>query len=284
MILEAPAKLNLCLYVGARRDGPPHAGLHAGFHEICSIFLPIDLTDRIEVSEGAEADEVLCPGVEGPELAGRALAALRERGWNRGPLRIEIEKRIPIAAGLAGGSADAAAVLRLAGGEVGDLEALAAQLGADVPSQLRPGPALVGGIGEIVEALPDPAPFGLVIVAVRPGLTAAEVYAEADRLGGLREPGELVQLREAVRAVASSGVSPLNYAELLVNDLERAVVSLRPDTCDAMGALRAAGAAKALVSGSGPTVFGIFASAQEAERAAGQVPGAIAVAPWKAAV
>src|SRR4051794_8775570 len=105
MPIHAPAKLNLCLFLGPRRED--------GLHELCSLFEPLSLADAIEVSE-ADGDEVLCEGVEGENLAARALAGLRARGWRRGPLRIEIGKRIPIAAGLGGGSADAAAVLRLA--------------------------------------------------------------------------------------------------------------------------------------------------------------------------
>src|SRR6201999_4067255 len=113
--------------------------------------------DLIEVT-AAERDEVVCPGVEGENLAARALAGLRERGWQGQRLRIEITKRTPVAAGLGGGSADAAAVLRLAAGEVDDLPALAAELGADVPSQLRPALALVRGAGELIEPLPAPVP------------------------------------------------------------------------------------------------------------------------------
>src|SRR4051794_9664510 len=109
MLLHAPAKLNLCLYLGQRRDD--------GLHELCSLFEPLALADLIKVSEAAE-DEVICPGVDGENLAARALAGLRERDWQRAPLRIEIEKRVPMAAGLGGGSGDAAAVLRLAAGEV----------------------------------------------------------------------------------------------------------------------------------------------------------------------
>src|SRR3954468_7601886 len=107
MLVHAPAKLNLCLYLGRARED--------GLHELCSLFEPLALADLIEVSP-AERDEVVCPGVEGENLAARALAGLRERGWVREPLRIEIEKRVPVAAGLGGGSGDAAAVLRLAAG------------------------------------------------------------------------------------------------------------------------------------------------------------------------
>ncbi|HEY2715163.1 MAG TPA: 4-(cytidine 5'-diphospho)-2-C-methyl-D-erythritol kinase, partial [Solirubrobacterales bacterium] len=148
MLLHAPAKLNLCLYLGRPRAD--------GLHELCSLFEPLALADLVRVEE-ADADVVLCRGVDGPpeaNLAARALAALREAGWARGPLRIEVEKRVPVAAGLGGGSGDAAAVLRLAAGEVAELPAIAAALGADVPSQLRPALALVRGAGELVEPLP----------------------------------------------------------------------------------------------------------------------------------
>src|SRR4051812_44920021 len=148
MLVHAPAKLNLCLYLGAPRED--------GLHELCSLFEPLALADLIEISP-AERDEVVCPGVEGENLAARALTALRERGWKHEPLRVVIEKRVPVAAGLGGGSGDAAAVLRLAAGEVADLPQLAAELGADVPSQLRPSLALVRGAGERVEPLPEPA-------------------------------------------------------------------------------------------------------------------------------
>src|SRR5207253_7936237 len=109
MLLHVPAKLNLCLYLGAVRED--------GLHDLCSLFEPLALADLIEVTP-AERDEVICSGVEGENLATRALVALRERGWEGEPLRIEIEKRVPIAAGLGGGSGDAAAILRLAAGAV----------------------------------------------------------------------------------------------------------------------------------------------------------------------
>ena len=124
MTLRAPAKLNLCLYLGGTRPD--------GKHDLRSLVVPLSLADRITVSD-ADADEVVCRGVEGPNLAGLALAELRERGWQRPPVRIEIDKRIPVAAGLGGGSADAAAVLRLAGDEVAGLDLLAAHLGRGRP-------------------------------------------------------------------------------------------------------------------------------------------------------
>jgi len=91
MLVHAPAKLNLGLYLGRPRPD--------GLHELCSLFEPLALADLLRIEE-AERDEVVCPGVEGENLAARALAALRERGWDAPPLRIEIEKRTPVAAGL----------------------------------------------------------------------------------------------------------------------------------------------------------------------------------------
>lgn len=259
MQLHAPAKLNLCLYLGPRRDD--------GLHELCSLFEPLALGDPIEISE-SERDEVICPGVEGDNLAAGALAALREHGWQHPPLRIEIEKRTPVAAGLGGGSADAAAVLRLAAGEVAGLEEIAAALGADVPSQLVPSLALVRGVGERIERLPDPAPHAVVLLPDGGGLGTAEVFAEADRLGLGRGARALDELAERLRAAAGDGSSPLSYPDLLVNDLEAAARSLRPRIGDALDALRAAGAAKALLTGSGPTAFGLFESLAAARAAA----------------
>jgi 4-diphosphocytidyl-2-C-methyl-D-erythritol kinase len=271
MQIHAPAKLNLCLYLGARRED--------GLHELCSLFEPLALADLITLPTlttpeggqsrmGAEIDEVVCPGVEGENLVARALAALRERGWQRPPLRVEIEKRIPVAAGLGGGSADAAAVLRLAAGEVGELEAIAAELGADVPSQLKPALALVRGAGEKVERLPEPATHAVVLLPGGGGLSTAAVFAEADRFGLGRDPDELERLAERLRNVAGAGASPLAYPELLVNDLEPAACSLRPEIGAALEALRGAGAAHALLTGSGPTAFGLFADLERAAEAA----------------
>jgi 4-diphosphocytidyl-2-C-methyl-D-erythritol kinase len=259
MLLHAPAKLNLCLYLGPRRED--------GLHELCSLFEPLALADLIDASE-AERDEVVCPGVEGENLATRALAGLRERGWQRPPLRVEIEKRVPVAAGLGGGSGDAAAILRLATGEVDDLPGLAAELGADVPSQLRPSLALVRGAGERVEPLPEPALHAAVLLPDGGGLSTAAVFAEADRLGLGREPDELDALASRLRGAAGAGASPLDYPELLVNDLAAAACSLRPAIGDALDELREAGAPVAVLSGSGPTAVGLFPDLAAAQAAA----------------
>jgi 4-diphosphocytidyl-2-C-methyl-D-erythritol kinase len=259
MLLRAPAKLNLCLYLGDRRED--------GLHELCSLFEPLALADLIEVSP-AERDEVICPGVEGENLAMRALAGLRERDWEHEPVRIEIEKRVPVAAGLGGGSGDAAAVLRLAAGEVADLPQLAAELGADVSSQLRPSLALVQGAGERVEPLPEPVEHAAVLLPGGGGLSTAAVFAEADRLGLGRDASELEDLAARLRAAAGAGASPLSYRDLLVNDLEPAALSLRPDIGEALRQLREAGAPVAILSGSGPTAVGLFADLATAKDAA----------------
>jgi len=271
--LSAPAKLNLCLYLGPLRED--------GLHELCSLFEPLALADLIDVKE-SDRDEVVCPEVEGENLAARALAALREHGWDRPPLRVEIEKRIPVAAGLGGGSADAAAMLRLAGsgdflshsGEKSpelDLEEIALGLGADVPSQLSPSLALVEGVGERVERLPAPAPHAVVLLPDGGGLSTAAVFAEADRLGLGRSAVELDELAGRLRTVAGAGASPFAYPELLVNDLEPAARSLRPAIGEALDALRAAGAPRVLLTGSGPTVFGLFESLAAARTAAAEL-------------
>jgi 4-diphosphocytidyl-2-C-methyl-D-erythritol kinase len=276
VILRAPAKLNLCLYLGGVREG--------GLHELRSLFCSLLLSDRITVTEaGGEADEVICPGVEGPNLVAVALEAMRARGWREPPLRVEIEKRIPVAAGLGGGSADAAAVLRLARGELEGIRAVAASVGADVPSQLQPRPCIVSGAGEVVEPIPPPGDHGVVLVPQSMGLTTAEVYAEADRLGLARGEAEIEVIRRKLRDAVADGASPLTYPEHLVNDLEPAAISLRPEIERPLEALREAGAAHAMVTGSGPTAFGLFANFEEAAAAAEQLresfPGAVATAP-----
>jgi 4-diphosphocytidyl-2-C-methyl-D-erythritol kinase len=278
MRVPAPAKLNLCLFLGRRRED--------GLHELCSLFEPLALADLLTVSEGGEADEVVCPGVEEENLAARALDALRSEGWDGPPLRVEIEKRIPVGAGLGGGSVDAAAVLRLVrdiedaglsrrGPRVQaqaapppDLARIATELGADVPSQLEPGLALVQGAGERIEPLPAPEPHAVVLLPCGGGLGTAAVFAEADRLDLGRSGAELDDLAAELRAAASRSTSPLAYAELLSNDLEPAARSLRPEIGGALDALREAGAPLALLTGSGPTAFGLFADLAAAERAA----------------
>src|SRR5262245_17511426 len=270
----APAKLNLCLFVGPKRED--------GLHEIRSLFEPLELADELKLT-AADADEVIVEGIEGPDLTARALTALRDNGWQGPPLRIEVTKRVPVAAGLGGGSADAAAVLRLARGEIEGLRSIAAEIGADVPSQLQPRACLVAGSGEVIEPAPPPAEHGVVLIPQPEGLATADVYAEADRLGTPRGDAELEAIRRQLRDAVDEGGSPLDYREHLVNDLQPAAISLRPAIDDALRALEDAGAAHAMVTGSGPTAFGLFPSADEAVAAADGLrepfPKAMATAP-----
>lgn len=275
MILEqAHAKVNLVLRVGRRRAD--------GLHELCSLFAALELADLVEVEPIPDAgagvsDRVECPGVEGPNLAATALHAYREATPRADlpALRVRIEKRIPVAAGLAGGSADAAAVLRaadaLAPHPLGTaaLRLIATRLGSDVPSQVEPGHAIVTGAGEGVERVELP-PLWLLLAPQRQGLSTAAVYAEADRLGTTRARLHPADLREFTRG---GSISELSAA--LENDLEPAALSLRPELAAVRDGLLGAGALGALVSGSGPTVAAVFGERHEAERAAARFPNAI---------
>ena len=258
------AKLNLLLHVG-----PPRPD---GRHPLCSIFASIDLADDVEVGVAdARSDVVVCPGVQGPNLAAVAVAAFRSRVPSLPALSVRIDKRIPVAAGLGGGSADAAAVLRAANQIAGlplaiaALRELAAGIGSDVPSQIDPHHALVEGVGDVSEAVELP-PYGVLLVPQHQGLSTAEVYAELDRMGGWRDRLDPGPLRDFVR-------SPDPGA--LENDLQPAAVALRPQIVRGLDSLRSAGALGALVSGSGPTCFGLFADRAAAQRASRHVDGAI---------
>ncbi len=279
LVAMAPGKVNLCLFVGEPRADR--------LHPLVSLVQPVSLADEVRLEPappGVAADEVVCPGVDGPNLAAAALAAYRaETGWDAPPQRLTIHKRVPVAAGMGGGSGDAAAALRLAAhaaGRPGDpvLHDLAAGLGADVPAQIEPARAFVTGAGEQVEPLgPGAAPFALLILPSDERLSTPAVYAEADRLGLGRRADDLHALAHAVRATAAEPPP-----DLLHNDLEAAARSLAPSIGAALERVRAAGADHAMVSGSGPTVFGIFGGAGGPERAragAAALPGAIAVEP-----
>jgi 4-diphosphocytidyl-2-C-methyl-D-erythritol kinase len=252
---RAPGKVNLCLRLGQPRDD--------GLHELVSVVQAVSLADELTLEPGdGDDDEVICPEVEAENLAARALRAYREAtGWDGPPQRLTIDKRIPIAGGMGGGSSDAAAALRLAAAAAGRpedpaVERLAPDLGADVPALLRPGLKLVTGAGEHVRALPDLDRFWLVLLTLPERLSTADVFAEADRLGLPRPAAELeVGARELEAALGGGGALP---AEVLGNDLEPAARSLCPAIDAALDALRAAGAEAAMVSGSGPTTFGVF--------------------------
>jgi 4-diphosphocytidyl-2-C-methyl-D-erythritol kinase len=269
----APGKVNLCLFVGAPRGD--------GLHPLASVVQSVTLADELTLTPGTQRDEVVCPGVEGPNLAARAVELFRQATGFAAPLRLEIAKRVPVAAGMGGGSGDAAAALRLVAAAAGVedealLHELAVALGADVPAQLRPGRTLMLGAGERVVRLPDAEPFGLVVVPLDAALSTPDVYRAFDRSGPPRAHAELAALAEEL---ATGTLAP----ERIVNDLQDAARALCPAIDPALDAVRAAGARHALVSGSGPTVFGLFGDAAAAEAAAsdlrGGYPRAVAAAP-----
>jgi 4-diphosphocytidyl-2-C-methyl-D-erythritol kinase len=256
---RAYAKINLCLFLGPTRSD--------GRHELVTLFDSVELADELVVTPSDGADRVVCDGVDGPNLVGDALVALRAGGWAPPPLTVTIDKRIPVAAGMGGGSADAAAMLRcaprLAPVSPAALGSIAARLGADVPGQLRPGPSLGTGAGELIEPLAPLAPYGVLVIPRRVALSTPDVYREADRLGLPRSRDGLAALRGSLVAAIPPGPTP----ELIVNDLQPAALSLVPEIGDALDAARDAGADHAIVCGSGPTVIGIFAGADGDRRA-----------------
>jgi 4-diphosphocytidyl-2-C-methyl-D-erythritol kinase len=267
----APAKINLGLFVGPTRAD--------GRHELTTVMQSISLADELTLQAadpGTSSDVVVCPGVPGPpaeNLAAAALAAFRAAtGWDAPPLRLHIAKRVPVAAGLGGGSGDAAAALRLAAAAsgLGDnelLEELARMLGADVPAQVQPGRWLARGAGEELRALLDPVvPLGVLVLPIARPLSTADVYAQADRMGLVRERAELEDAHRALADALADG-SPLPPAELLRNDLEGAARALCPEIDDALLEARATDADAILVSGSGPTVLGLYAGSRGPARA-----------------
>jgi 4-diphosphocytidyl-2-C-methyl-D-erythritol kinase len=285
----APAKVNLGLFVGPRRELD-------GRHELASVMQSISLADELQLEPGGAAesdrDVLVCPGLPGApdeNLAARALAAFRQAtGWEAPAQRLTVTKRIPVAAGLGGGSADAAATLRLArlASGLGDerlLLELARGLGADVPAQVTPGRWLARGVGEQLTALPDPLPaLELLVLPSDQELSTADVYAAADRLGAERDEHELQQLAEQLRTAAQLGAPLPAMRELLHNDLQAAALTLCPPIARSLQAVEEAGA-EALLSGSGPTVLALFGHANAAGRRAraeasldGVAPAAIA--------
>jgi 4-diphosphocytidyl-2-C-methyl-D-erythritol kinase len=272
--IDAPGKLNLCLYLGPTRAD--------GLHEIASLFESVSLHDTLTLTRLDQGeDRVVCPGVPGENLAARALRACRESGLLTGPpVELAIEKRIPVAAGMGGGSADAAAALRLVAELEGHTHEAFAQiaftLGADVPSQLRPGASLVHGAGERVTEI-DPrclarARRSYVIIAQSIGLSTADVFAQADR-AGLPED-DIVDREESLVEKISAGVDLTALCSLVENALEPAILALRPELAGVPAMLLESGAAVSAFTGSGPTCFGIFASRTAAEIAVARLTAA----------
>jgi len=263
----APGKVNLCLFIGPMRAD--------GRHELLTLFESVSLADQLTMVTDVARDEVVCPAVQGSNLVDAALEGLRKRGWEGPPVRIEIDKRIPIAAGMGGGSSDAAAALRLAvelaPGRPEEVWTLATDLGADVPGQLAPGLVVGRGAGELVEPVRPLANHSFVIVPLEARLSTADVYREADRLGLPRDRAQLDPLYDQLRSAL--GVGSTLPDELLVNDLERAAVSLCPAIKRTLADVRAAGADRAFVCGSGPTVAGLYWHPDGAAAAASELVG-----------
>jgi 4-diphosphocytidyl-2-C-methyl-D-erythritol kinase len=260
MILRAPAKVNLCLRVGPLRSD--------GYHRLTTLFQAIDCYDELELEE---SPETVVEGFPDDTLVAAALAALGETR------RVRLEKRIPVAAGLGGGSSDAAAVLRALRGErePNDLHAIARSLGADVPFFLTGAEAGFGtGRGDRIQPLPDfPRGHAFVLVPSDRGLSAGEVFAASQPNPIFRAvEGDLVRAMHTVRRAE-------DVAALMANDLEPAVLALRPEVAGALAALGREGALAQIVTGSGPTAFGLFPHRQAAEAAAARIPGGFAASP-----
>jgi 4-diphosphocytidyl-2-C-methyl-D-erythritol kinase len=242
--IPAPAKINLALAVGPMRPD--------GKHEVATVLQRVDLADRVQL-EPSE-DRLVVGGYPGDTLVRRALEALAEEAGAEPRWRATITKRIPVAAGLAGGSSDAAAALRLANETLAEplsddrLHALAVGLGADVPFFLRPGPQLGTGDGGELAPLDLPQDFFVLLWlphgAEKP--STAAVYEQFDRRGG----AEGFEERRAALLEALERVSrPRDLAGLPANDLSHSPLA---------DELRELGAFRADVSGAGPTLYGLF--------------------------
>ncbi len=254
--MEAPAKINLYLEVGARRGD--------GYHGVRTVMQAVDLCDVVEVKvAGGGGTVVLEVKGEAPvgadNLCHRAALAFLEAAGVRWDVRMRLEKRIPLAAGLGGGSSDAAAVLRglnfLAGEALvrEELLRLAASLGTDVPFFLVGGTALGEGRGERVTPLVQAPPLPLVLANPGVPLPTPEVYRRFDEVGGGEPPGGGVEaMGEALR-----GGEVRRVASLLFNSLQPAACALVPQVGALLEHALWAGAEGALVSGSGPTVFAL---------------------------
>jgi len=285
LTLEAPAKLNLGLRVVGRRDD--------GYHLIESLFVPLALSDAVTLDFDAEG----VPGVElvldnaGSEVpaddSNLAVAAAHAffEAWPGGALRIGLEKRIPAAAGLGGGSSDAGAVLRglaqlaLRTPSAGELARLARGLGADVPFFLDPRPALVRGIGEVIEPVRGLPPLWAVLANPGIAVSTAEVFRLYDSLASGQAPKAVPagltppQPGSTMRPLVGLGgdLDALARFSGLTNDLEAAAIRLCPPIARLRDRMRELGVVGEGMSGSGATIYGLFESQSEAEEAFDEV-------------
>ena len=261
MKLLAPAKINLALVVGRRRAD--------GLHELATVLQRIHRADELELEE---APALAIEGFSEDTLVLEALSRLASAARVEPRWRVRIAKRIPVAAGLGGGSADAAVALAAANARLAAplprerLTALAAALGSDVPFFLEPGPKLAEGAGERLTPLAGlPLDYWIVLALPHGARKAAtaEVYARFDELGGEAGFGER---RERLRTALESCREPRDLAALPPNDLAEAAgrSSLVAELLDA-------GAFRADLTGAGPAVYALFTDLAQAERAAAGV-------------
>ena len=255
--LPAAAKINLALLVGPARED--------GLHELVTVMQRIDICDAVEV---APAQSLAVDGFRKDTIVRAALERLAAAAGVEPHWRAEIRKRIPLAAGLGGGSADAAAALVLANPLLDAplpaerLAKLASGIGADVPFFLEPGPKLAEGAGERLTPLELPQDFWVVVALLRRASkrSTADVYARFDATNGIAGFEERrAALTEALTAVRR----PRDFAAFPPNDLAEAAG--RPRIVDD---LLGGGAFRADVSGAGPAVYGLFHHLADAKRAA----------------
>lgn len=274
--VRTPGKVNLYLSVGERRDD--------GYHELTTVFHAVSLSDEVTVRDadvlslrttGEGAGEV--PDDE-RNLAWQAAELMAEHVGRAPDVEIVIDKSIPVAGGMAGGSADAAAVLVAMNElwELGvprrDLHTLAARLGSDVPFALHGGTALGTGRGEQLTPVLARNTFDWVLALGAEGLSTAAVYAEIDRM---RESGSPVRQSEPEKLLtALSSGDARQLAPLLGNDLQPAALSLQPGLRRTLRAGEEAGALAGIVSGSGPTCAFLCPSAEAAVAVASELAGA----------
>lgn len=277
--VRVPAKVNVQLVVG-----PPRAD---GFHDLANVFLAVGLYDEVTAQplERGEGPRVTVTGpdadrvpTDGSNLAARAAVLLAERHGIRPAVSLAIAKDIPVAGGMAGGSADAAAALVACdalwgtGASRAELLDLCAELGSDVPFSLVGGAALGRGRGERLTALPVGGVFHWVFAVADGGLSTPEVYRECDRLravegvGGADVPSAPEPTPALLEALRRG--DPVALAAAVGNDLQAAAVSLRPSLADTLSVGTTAGALAALVSGSGPTCAFLTPDAASAVRVA----------------
>jgi 4-diphosphocytidyl-2-C-methyl-D-erythritol kinase len=282
--VRVPAKVNLQLAVGPVRPD--------GYHDLVTVFHAVSLFDEVTVAP-AEHDSVAVTGegadavpADDTNLAARAAAALLQAagpGVRNAPgLAIRISKRIPVAAGLAGGSADAAATLVAcnelwrAGLSQQDLGEIASSIGSDVAFCLLGGTAIGMGRGERVTPALTSGTYHWVLALASDGLSTAQVYATWDRIRAARgdpPPAAGPALDNALMAALRSG-DPTELGPQLSNDLQAAAISLRPDLRRALAEGREHGALGAVVSGSGPTCAYLTKDARHAQDLAVTLTGA----------